>query len=233
MDKKIPFVISEAYPDSKSPCVNQQFGTCYESDIPSYFINRVAEFIFERNENDAINTVEGIRFFWEQYYDEHYIGNPPWEATIFIDNQWVNITPTNEEILKRIKQLIIMESQYNEHDCDRQNETSVDEKIMEKMKEYLIKENLIKDETVSNENYIGYFVKILNEYMLNENIEKFNENRELLSTFMQLLIKTIKKDIENITSNLEIIYSQENTDMLQNLQDIYGNLLEYKNYFEI
>ena len=47
MSNKVPFVISEAYPDYKRPCLNQMFGVCFNHEVSSYFINKAAEFIFE------------------------------------------------------------------------------------------------------------------------------------------------------------------------------------------
>lgn len=234
MEEKIPFVISEANPDYKRPFLLQQFGTCNKSDVPSYFINKVAEFIFDRSVPDAINNLEGIQEFWNQYYSDCYMDNPPWEATIFMDGTWFNVTPTNEEILEAIKKLILLEKNYVKQeekiDEDMDKEDAI---IMEKMREYFLRENLTIGENVSSENYIGQLVNVLNRHMLNTNIEKFNENRELLRSFVKVITKNIEKDIETVTSDLEIIHSQENVDMLQYLLNIYGNLIEYKNYFKL
>lgn len=233
MEEKIPFVISEAHPDWKRPFVLNQFGTCNKSDIPSYFIDKVAEFILDRSDPGELFDLEKIQIFWREYYSEYYMDNPPWEATIFIDGTWVNITPTDEETLEGIKKIILAEKNYiqQEEKID-ENMDDEDAIIIEKMREYFLKENLTLTGDVTSENYIGQLVQVLNKHMLNSNIEKFNENRELLRNFVNVLTKNIEKDIETVTSDLEIIHSQENVDMLQYLLRIYGNLLEYKNYFK-
>ena len=100
MSEKIPFVISEAYPDYKRPFVNQIFGTCYRNEISYYFIEKASDFIFERVASSSLNDVIDIKNFWFNYYDEYYMDNTPWEATIFMDGKWLNVTPSDEEIFE-------------------------------------------------------------------------------------------------------------------------------------
>ena len=248
MSEKIPFVISEAYPDYKRPWVNQIFGTCYKSEIPSYFINKVAEFIFERSNQDAINDIEGIQDFWNQYYSEYYIGNSPWEATVFIDNKWVSITPSNEEILERVKKLILWEAENIERDCDRQAELSDDEIeeeknpdfydlleeeqiVIDKMKEYFEKEGFCN--ILQNQDKTEQAINFLNKFIIKTDNNVFEQNKELFTSFTNILLKCIEKDIEKITSEMEVIHTEENSKKLAQIMDIYGSLLEYKNHFKI
>ena len=243
MTDKIPFIISEACPDYKSPCVFQQFGACYKSEIPDYFINKVADFILERSDHDAVNDIEGITDFWKQYYSEYYISNPPWEANAFIDNKWVNVTPTDEEILERIQKLILWEAEDVERDCDKQAElldeeekeeklyelSNEDKLVIDKMKEYFEKEGLqVSESEDTNEQVIS----TLNKFILNTNIEKFNENKELLNNFINTMTRCIEKDIEKITSDLEVIHNEENSQRLKQIMVLYGSLLEYKNNYK-
>ena len=243
MTDKIPFIISEACPDYKRPCVIQQFGTCYKSEIPDYFVNKVAEFIFERSVPDAINDLEGIEDFWKQYYSEYYIDNPPWDANAFIDNKWVNITPTDEEILERIQKLILWEAEDIERDCDKQDELSYEEEkdenlyklsnedklVIDKMKEYFEKEGL---QVLESEDTNEQVISTLNKFILNTNIEKFNENKELLDNFINTMTRCIEKDIEKITCDLEVTHNEENSQRLKKIMDLYGSLLEYKNNYK-
>jgi hypothetical protein len=241
MTDKIPFIISEACPDYKRPSVVQQFGTCYKSEIPDYFINKVADFIFERSDSDAINNLEGIKDFWQQYYSEYYIDNPPWEANAFIDNKWVNITPTDEEILERIQKLILFETEDIERDCDKQAELSCEEEqenlyqlsdedklVIDKMKEYFEKEGL---QVAESEDPNQQVISTLNKFILNTNIEKFNENKELLKNFINTMTRCIEKDIKKITCDLEVIHNEENSQRLKQIMVLYGSLLEYKNNY--
>jgi hypothetical protein len=240
MTDKIPFVISEACPDYKRPSIVQQFGTCYKSEIPYYFVNKVAEFIFERSDPDAVNDIEGIEYFWKQYYSDYYIDNPPWEANAFIDNKWVNITPTDEEILERIQKLILFETEDIERDCDKQAELSYEEEnlyqlsnedklVIDKMKEYFEKEGLQVSESEDPNQQV---ISTLNKFILNTNIEKFNENKELLNNFINTMTRCIEKDIEKITSDLEVIHNEENSQRLKQIMVLYGSLLEYKNNYK-
>lgn len=244
MSDKIPFIISEACPDYKRPCVIQHFGTCYKSEITDYFIHKAAEFIFERSDNDAINDLEGIQDFWKQYYSEYYIDNPPWEANAFIDNKWVNIMPTDEEILERIKILILWETEDVERDCDKQAELSCEEEkdenlyqlsnedklVIDKMKEYFEKEGLQVSESEDTNQQV---ISTLNKFILNTNIEKFNEKKELLNNFINTMTRCIEKDIEKITSDLEVIHNEENSQRLKQIMVLYGSLLEYKNNYNL
>ena len=244
MSDKIPFIISEACPDYKRPCVIQQFGTCYKSEIPDYFVNKVAEFIFERSVPDAINDLEGIEDFWKQYYSEYYIDNPPWDANAFIDNKWVNITPTDEEILERIQKLILWEAEDIERDCDKQDELSYEEEkdenlyklsnedklVIDKMKEYFEKEGLQVSESEDTNQQV---ISSLNKFILKTSEEKFNENKEMFVNFINTMTRCIEKDIEKITYDLEGIHNEENSQRLKQIMVLYGSLLEYKNNYRL
>jgi hypothetical protein len=102
MTNKIPYVISTAYPDHRTPYLSQQFGTVEEHEIDLFFIEEVSEFILEREYINTINQVDDIKLFWRNYYDEYYMNNLPWEATIFIHGKWKFVTPTNELIFQHI-----------------------------------------------------------------------------------------------------------------------------------
>jgi hypothetical protein len=102
MTNKIPYVISQAFPDHKRPYLSQEFGTIEENEIDLFFIEEVSEFILEREYINTINDIDDINLFWKNYYDEYYMDNLPWEATIFIHGKWKSVTPTNEVIFQHI-----------------------------------------------------------------------------------------------------------------------------------
>jgi hypothetical protein len=102
MTNKIPYVISHAHPDHTRPCLSQEFGTIEENEIDLFFIEEVSEFILEREYINTINDIDDINLFWKNYYDEYYMDNLPWEATIFIHGKWKSVTPTNEVIFQHI-----------------------------------------------------------------------------------------------------------------------------------
>jgi hypothetical protein len=102
MTNKIPYVISQSFPDHTRPYLSQTFGTIEEDNIDLFFIEEVSEFILEREYINTINQVDDIKLFWRNYYDEYYMNNLPWEAKIFIHGKWKSVTPTNELIFKHI-----------------------------------------------------------------------------------------------------------------------------------
>jgi hypothetical protein len=245
MSNRIPFVISEAYPDYKRPCLNQIFGACFNHEVSSYFINKAAEFIFERSDYDAINDIKDITNFWAQFYDEYYMDNHPWEANVFIDDKWVNVTPSDEEIFERIQQLKQWESEDVERDCNRLAELSDDEEkndetfyqlsnedklVINKMREYFEKDGF---NFFGEKNKTEEIINTLNKLVLQEKTQEFQENKEVFSSFTNILLKYIEKDIEKITSEMEIIHTAENSKKLTQIMDVYGSLLEYKNHFKI
>ena len=240
MSNKLPFVISEAYPDYKRPCLNQMFGVCFNHEVSSYFINKAAEFIFERSHPDEVNNIEGIKNFWEHFYSDYYMDNNPWEANIFIDGKWVNVTPTDDEILERIQKLKQSEEEDVERDCNRQAELSEEEKVyklsdedklvIDRMREYFEKEGF---DVLDKKNKTEEIFNTLNKFVLQEKTQEFQENKEIFLSFTNTLLRCIEKDIEKITSEMEIIYTEENSKKLSQIMDVYGSLLEYKNHFKI
>ena len=243
MSEKIPFVISEAYPDYKRPFVNQIFGTCYRNEISYYFIEKASDFIFERVASSSLNDVIDIKNFWFNYYDEYYMDNTPWEATIFMDGKWLNVTPSDEEIFERIIKLKIWEEEDVERDCDKQVELSEEEKkyelykltqdeisVINQMREYFEHEGF---HVLDEQNKSEEIVRLINEFIIKKKNQEFKENRTLFASFTNTLIKCIEKDIEKITSDLEIIHNEENSKKLHDIMRVYTSLLDYKNYFKI
>ena len=243
MSEKIPFVISEAYPDYKRPFVNQIFGTCYRNEISYYFIEKASDFIFERVASSSLNDVIDIKNFWFNYYDEYYMDNTPWEATIFMDGKWLNVTPSDEEIFERIIKLKIWEEEDVERDCDKQVELSEEEKkyelykltqdeisVINQMQEYFEHEGF---HVLDEQNKSEEIVRLINEFIIKTKNQEFKENRTLFASFTNTLIKCIEKDIEKITSDLEIIHNEENSKKLHDIMRVYTSLLDYKNYFKI
>lgn len=99
---EIPFVIFEANCIRPS-CTENTFGTCDISEIPSYFINKFATFILCQHDTEPINDITDLERFWNRFYADR--GNSPWHASIFINNKWTNATPSNEEVIQRIREI--------------------------------------------------------------------------------------------------------------------------------
>jgi hypothetical protein len=96
------------------------------------------------------------------------------------------------------------------------------------MKEYFEKEGLQVSESEDPNQQV---ISTLNKFILNTNIEKFNENKELLKNFINTMTRCIEKDIEKITCDLEVIHNEENSQRLKQIMVLYGSLLEYKNNY--
>jgi len=106
MSNKIPYVISEAHPDYKRPCLFERFGVVDEMMIEIFFVEKVTEFIYDRIDSDNVQSEDDITRFWENYYDEYYMDNTPWEARIFINGEWENVCPTDIQIFECLQRMI-------------------------------------------------------------------------------------------------------------------------------
>ena len=242
MTDKIPFIISSAHPDFKRPFLLQDFGTCYRNEISYYFIEKAAEFVFERVSPDSLNEVNDITNFWASYYDEYYMDNIPWEATVFMDRKWLNVTPSDDEIFERINKLKIWEEEDDTRDYDKQAKLSDEEEkndefykltqdeisVINQMQEYFQHEEF---HVLDEQNKSEEIVRLINKFIIKTKNQEFKENKTLFVSFTNKLIKCIEKDIEKITSELEIIHNEENSKKLHDIMRVYASLLTYKDYF--
>jgi len=105
----IPYVISEAYPDHKRPSLFQDFGVVKEGKMQAYFLDKVCEFILERTDIDSLKCCQNIESFFYNYYDEDYMDNVPWQAVVFINGEWENMTPSIDSIWEYIQILKMQE----------------------------------------------------------------------------------------------------------------------------
>jgi len=150
MTNKIPYVISQAFPDHTRPYLSQIFGTIEENEIDLFFIEEVSEFILEREYINTINQLDDINLFWKNYYDEYYMDNLPWEATIFIHGKWKSVTPTNELIFKHIMAIKNGEKSRKQLITIIDNEEFKFDKVFEWEQEY--EEQYEEDEENDDEN---------------------------------------------------------------------------------
>jgi hypothetical protein len=250
MTSKIPYVISEAHPDYKTPCLRQDFGTIEQDNIDGFFIEEVTEFILERQDIETINNVDDIESFWRYYYDEYYMDNPPWEARIFVHGEWKCVNPKNEVIFEHIQAIKNGGKNIKELKCDfdivLNDETDKEfiwectpeeEETQDKVREFLAKEILdeIDMESMLKMNQMEQikfiFTKLASCQLSNE---KYEQHRELLYEFTNLLLRCIEKDIKEITDKLNVIHDDKNAEKLSVLTSVYSNILSHKsNYFEV
>jgi hypothetical protein len=217
MTTKIPYVISEAYPDYKRPCLEQHFGTIDEQLVDTFFVEKAAEFIYERTDMDDHQTVDDITSFWNNYFDECYMDNSPWDARIFINGEWENVCPSNVEIFECLNRMRTVEK--NEEDKENEEEseesnyeeellnwelTDEEQEVQALMKEYMESELDKQDlELMTTMNSSEQIIYILNKCMLNISSDKYKENRELFYKFLNIILRFTERDIALTTEEME------------------------------
>lgn len=108
----IPFVISVAYPHYKRPRVQQEFGVIEEINLQTHLLHKICRFIFKFN--NSIQCRKDVDSFFEDYYTECYIDNPPWDVSAFVNGKWINMVPSNDSIWTHMKK-------YNYVDSENEN----------------------------------------------------------------------------------------------------------------
>lgn len=243
MSNKIPYVISEANPDYKRPYLHQQFGTIDEQLIDTFFVEKVAEFICDRTDSDNITCIDDIIEFWENYYTEYYMDNSPWDAIIFINDEWKSACPSNFEIFECLNRMRTADK--NEEDKQEESEesnyeeelldwefTEEEQEIQEKMKAYVESELEKQDlELMSKMDSNEQVIYVLSKCALNISSNKYKENRELFYKFLNIVLRFTEKDIAVITEEMEKNHDEKLSLKLSYLMNIYGSLLEYRRIF--
>lgn len=97
---KIPYVISEAHPDWKRPYIDNRYGVIEEDKMDDFFLEEVINFILERYVIKQFQSVEDITDFFEHFYTDNYMENSPWKAYTFMDGEWIDATPDDDEIFE-------------------------------------------------------------------------------------------------------------------------------------
>ena len=77
----IPYVISEAYPDYKSPFVEHDYGVVKEEEMETYFLDKVSNFVLDRTGDNDL-SLQDVNDFFDNYFEECFMMNAPW-MTVF------------------------------------------------------------------------------------------------------------------------------------------------------
>ena len=245
----IPYVISEAHPDYKRPSLQQDFGVVKEEEMKTYFLDRICNFILERTCHDNLKSQYDIEKFFHTFFDEIYMDNSPWDALVFINGEWENMTPSCEEIWEHIQLLKLQEKEDEEQEENTSEETLQEEKqqqddildendksILTNIKSFF--EQMLEEkpltheqiETLQQMNQIGQLTSLFNIYLTHEN---YTKNKNLFQAFLNLCLKFLQKDIEEITRKMEIEYSDELSKQLRLTMEVYSNTLFIKQSFNI
>jgi hypothetical protein len=239
----IPYVISEAHPDNKRPCMVQDFGVVQEDELQEYFLDKVSVFILERNDADSLKCCQNIENFFYHYYDEDYMDNVPWQVVCFINGKWQNMTPSIESIWEYIQMLKIQaEKGEDQEDLEEDQEEDglldedqlnldEDEKAtMTKLREYF--EKLVEDDSLIRKafqemNQIEQLTFLFSKITP----EKYQADKKMFHNFINLCIKMIQKDIQLITSKLETDHNDILSEQLKHVMIVYSNAVQIKSTF--
>jgi len=238
----IPYVISEAHPDYKRPSLDQDFGLVKEEEMDTYFLQKICDFILERIDINDLKCEYDIENFFENFYDEYFMSNSPWEAVIFRNGEWENMTPSFDKIWEHIKLLKLDEEKVQYHETEEKFEEDEEINLTETDKEILVKLNdffkeLLNEmpltpeliENFKNMNQYQQFTFLFN----NVTPKKYSENKELFHKFLNISIKLMKKDIENISEKLESKHDDELSEQLEQLLYVLSNAILVKQTFNI
>ena len=211
----IPYVISEAHPDYKRPYLHQDFGIVKEEEVQTYFLDRVCEFILDRTDNKMLKCCKDIQNFFNNYFDEYYMENGVWEAMVFINGEWEPATPSLQAVWEHIQLMKLQEQEEEKEQTEDVEEFKLEEDeiiLLQKMKEFF--EKMLKEKPLPPEHIeslqklteLERLQSLFNIYLTNDN---YNQNKHLFQGFLNLSVKFIQKDIEQLTKKMETDESEE------------------------
>ena len=237
----IPYVISVAYPDYKRPCVEHDYGIVKEEEMETYFSDEVSKFVLERTGNDDL-SLQDINEFFDNYFEEYFMMNAPWSAMVFRNGEWENATPSNDQIWGHIRLLKLQEKEDKEKEEEETTleheekfEIEEDEKlILIKMREFF--EKMLKEkplppqhiESLQKFTELEQLSALFNIYLTTDN---YNENKYLFQGFLNLSVKFIQKDIEQLTKKMETDESEELRKALEHALAAYSSAIFVKQTF--
>lgn len=246
----IPYVISEAHPDYKRPYVLQDFGMVKEEEIQTYFLDRICDFILDRVDENDITCENSISTFFNSYYDEYYMDNSPWEAMVFVDGDWQNVTPYVEKIWEHIQLLknqekVDKKEEVEKQEVEKQEEgdednqsnfelSEADKNVLTQMKnffEQMLKEKPLPPSQIENlqrMTEVEQLSLLFNIYMTQEN---YTQNKDMYCGFLNLLVKFVQIEIERITKEMETEHSEELSKKLEYALAVYTNTMFIKQTF--
>jgi hypothetical protein len=81
-------------------CVYNSKGTIDESLLEQFLLDEVSEYIINNSCSSKFELIDDIKKFWEKYGEYNV-----WEAYCVKDNNWINMKPSNEDILLNIYEM--------------------------------------------------------------------------------------------------------------------------------
>ena len=81
-------------------CVYNKRGSIDESLLEKFLLDNISEYIINNSFSSKFEVVDDIKQFWEKYN-----GYNVWEAYCVKDDMWIDVKPSNEEILLNIYEM--------------------------------------------------------------------------------------------------------------------------------
>jgi hypothetical protein len=231
-------VFSSVRTGRKRPYLHQDFGLVKEDETQTYFLDKISEFISDIIDYETLKSVEDMDNFFDNYCDDCYMENSPWDVMIFRNGEWENMTPSFDKIWEHIQLLKLEEKKEEKYEEEKEeiiNLTETDKEILAKLNDFfkeLLNEMPLTPEIIEN-------FKNMNQYQqftfLFNNVtpKKYSENKELFHKFLNISIKLMKKDIENISEKLESKHDDELSEQLEQLLYVLSNAILVKQTFNI
>lgn len=120
-EEVIPYIIAWAYPDYKRPSIIHNYGMIEQNKLKEFIINDILSFLDGRI--DYIDTMDDLRDYLSyRFYEDYdlYMDNPPWEGSIVINGQWLNIDIPYEEIFAAILEQKRRDKEYDKEEYDKE-----------------------------------------------------------------------------------------------------------------
>lgn len=101
-EELIPYVILEENPDYKRSKIDHRFGVIEKRKLYSLLLIEIVGFICDKIDIEDINNIEDIKNFWHEFCSDAFMSNKSWSAMAFINGEWKNVIPSNEDIFEVI-----------------------------------------------------------------------------------------------------------------------------------
>ena len=141
----VPYVMSEAYPRAYDPFVNHTYGVINIDEMHLFILHKMAtdysetyksvcEYRKLKNKyikNKYIKNISDLHRVYKFRDWGHPMNNPYWEFAVFINGEWEDLTPTEQEVIEYIKELnsdnTEDENENEDEDEDEDEDESSDE----------------------------------------------------------------------------------------------------------
>ena len=177
-------------------CVYNYKGTIDELLLEQFLLDEVSEYIINNSCSTKFETIDDLKKFWNRYQ-----GYNVWEAYYIKNNDWINATPTDEDIL------------FNIYEMTKSTETieePFEEILKDNLEEIILDKNIILDENNLNENEFK-------ENELDENSIDFTISSE--NSFSEKIINDESLIGEDIEIDWKTISNQEQEEYNENWEE--------------